>query len=53
MAGRFHRNTHELRPKAKEAARKALSLDDNLAEAHDAVGLILETYDYDFPGAKP
>ncbi len=42
----------ETMPKAKDAALKALSLDDNLAEAHTALGLILHLYDYDFAGAE-
>ena len=42
----------EAMPKAREAARKALSLDDGLAEAHAALGLILDDYDYDFAGAE-
>ncbi|MBA4123236.1 MAG: protein kinase [Acidobacteria bacterium] len=43
---------HETKPKAKEAALKALLLDDNLAEAHTALGTILHDYDYDFAGAE-
>jgi eukaryotic-like serine/threonine-protein kinase len=39
-------------PKAKEAALKALSLDNNLAEAHASLGQILDYYDYDFVGAE-
>ncbi len=42
----------EVMPKAKEAALKALSLDDNLAEAHTALGIVLMGYDYDFAGAE-
>jgi len=38
--------------KAKEAALKALSLDNNLAEAHSAFGRILLDYDYDFAAAE-
>jgi len=38
--------------KAKEAALKALSLDNNLAEAHASLGQILDYYDYDFAGAE-
>src|SRR5437588_11890962 len=37
-------------PKAKEAARKALELDDTLAEAHNAFAQVL-LFDLDFPGA--
>ncbi len=43
---------HEMMPKAREAALKALLLDDNLAEAHTALGQILVYYDYDYPGAE-
>ena len=42
----------EAMPKAREAAVKALALDDQLVEAHTALGLILNTYDYDFTGAE-
>ncbi|HEY8410412.1 MAG TPA: protein kinase [Pyrinomonadaceae bacterium] len=38
----------ELMPKAKEAALKALALDDSLAEAHASLGQITSYYDYDF-----
>ncbi|MCA1624635.1 MAG: protein kinase [Acidobacteria bacterium] len=43
---------HEAQPKAKEAALKALSLDNDLAEAHAALCGIFATYDYDFAGAE-
>lgn len=39
-------------PKAKEAALKALSLDEHLSEAHSSLGLVLQDYDYDFTGAE-
>ena len=42
----------ESMPKARQAAVKALALDDQLVEAHTALGLILNTYDYDFAGAE-
>jgi TolB-like protein/Flp pilus assembly protein TadD len=35
-------------PKARAAAKKALALDDTLAEAHTALGLTLALYDWDF-----
>jgi serine/threonine protein kinase/TolB-like protein len=43
---------HELMPKAKEAALKALALDDNLAEAHASLGQIVSYYEYDFVTAE-
>jgi TolB-like protein len=42
----------EAMPKAKEAALKALSLDDRLSEVHAALALIMTDYDYDFAGAE-
>jgi TolB-like protein/Tfp pilus assembly protein PilF len=41
----------EFMPRAKLAAQKALSLDDNLAEAHASLGTVLGNYDFDFNGA--
>lgn len=43
---------HEIMPKALEAAQKAVLLDDNLAEAHAALGNIIIYYHYDFAGAE-
>jgi len=42
----------EYMPKAKEAALKALTLDDKLAEAHASLGQISDYYDYDFVTAE-
>jgi len=42
----------EYMPKAKEAALKALALDDKLAEAHASLGQISDYYDYDFATAE-
>jgi len=39
-------------PKAKEAAKKALQLDDSLSEAHVASARILSYYDWDWAGAE-
>lgn len=39
-------------PKAKQAALKALELDENLAEAHASLGIIIKTYDFDLVGAE-
>ncbi|MCA1637124.1 MAG: tetratricopeptide repeat protein, partial [Acidobacteria bacterium] len=44
--------SREVLPKAREAALKALSLDDQLAESHISLGMILNYYDYDFAGAE-
>src|SRR5258706_9415406 len=42
----------EALPKAREAALKALSMDDNLAESHNALGFVLVLYDYDYVGSE-
>jgi len=38
--------------KAKAAAEKALQLDPSLAEAHTALGMYLEMFEWDFKGAE-
>jgi TolB-like protein len=47
----YPRSSQEFLPKGKEAARIALKLDPNLAEAHAALGNVL-LYSYDWDGAK-
>ncbi len=37
--------------RARESAERALELDDNVAEAHAAMGWIIELYDWDLPQA--
>jgi len=44
--------SNEAGPKAKEYARKALLIDDDLAEAHMASGFVLHNYDWDFVAAE-
>ena len=39
-------------PKARIAADKALELDETLADAHTALGLVLRDYDHDWAGAE-
>ena len=38
--------------KAREAALRGLSLDDNLAEAHNALGFVLTVADYDYEAGE-
>jgi len=38
--------------KAREAATKALALDDPLGEAHNALAILKGDYDWDWPGAE-
>jgi TolB-like protein/Flp pilus assembly protein TadD len=40
-------------PQAEAAARKALALDDNSADAHAALGAVKAIYDFDFAGSIP
>ena len=46
------RPARQVMPVAKEAALKALELDDALAEAHVALGSIKKVYDWDWLGAQ-
>ncbi|MEX0878719.1 MAG: protein kinase [Thermoanaerobaculia bacterium] len=39
-------------PRAKAAARKALEIDDDLAQAHATLCLALSNYDHDWPAAE-
>ena len=39
-------------PLAREAAIKALSIDDTLSEGHHALGIVLNYYDWDWEGAE-
>jgi tetratricopeptide (TPR) repeat protein len=41
----------EKMPKARAAAKRALELDETLAEAHTALARVLAVYDWDWPGA--
>ena len=43
---------HETMPQAKEAATRAVQLDDSLAEAHCALALAALMHDYDVPAAR-
>jgi TolB-like protein/Tfp pilus assembly protein PilF len=42
----------EAMPKAKVAVRRAIELDENIAEAHATLGVILALYDWDWAGAE-
>lgn len=44
--------TREAMSKAKEAAIRALEIDETLSETHAALGLIKLCYEWDWPGAK-
>ena len=47
----FYVAPREAMPKAHAAAIRAVELDDTLAEAHTALGLVLLWYEWDFAGA--
>jgi TolB-like protein/tetratricopeptide (TPR) repeat protein/predicted Ser/Thr protein kinase len=42
----------ELYAKSTAAARKALEIDDTIAEAHGALGYVMSTYDWNWSGAE-
>jgi Tfp pilus assembly protein PilF len=42
----------EVMPKAKQAAEKALQIDDSLAEARISLAYVTEAYDWDWPRAE-
>lgn len=42
----------ESMPKAREAARRAISLDPSLAAGHSTLGFVLAHYDFDWPAAE-
>jgi len=42
----------EFMPKARAAALRALEIDDTLPEAHTALALIVQNYDWDWPAAE-
>ncbi|HUS11849.1 MAG TPA: tetratricopeptide repeat protein [Pyrinomonadaceae bacterium] len=52
LAGANDFRSRETKLKAKENALKAISLDDQLSTAHEALGVILYKYDYDFGAAE-
>lgn len=47
-----HVAPREVLPKAKEAALRALDIDESLAEAHSSLGLVKVYYDRDWNGAE-
>jgi serine/threonine-protein kinase len=47
----YARHPHDVYPKAREAAARALELDEGLAEAHTSMGY-LKMNDYDWQGAE-
>jgi tetratricopeptide (TPR) repeat protein len=48
----LHFPPREVLPKAKEAALRAVEIDENLAEAHSSLGLVKVYYDHDWIGAE-
>lgn len=47
-----YRAPHDTMPKAREAAQKALQIDDSLAEAYAVLGTINLKYEWDWQGAE-
>lgn len=52
MGGYAGRPPSEFMPKARAAALRALQIDDTLPEAHTALALIVESYDWDWQTAE-
>ena len=52
LAGQPGAPPKESFPKAKEAALKALEIDDTLGQAHSSLAFIKATYDWDWAGAE-
>jgi len=52
LAGNYYISPEEGYPKEREAARFALKLDDNLAEAHASLADVLNLYDWNWEEAK-
>ncbi len=52
IGGYSERSQTDFMPKARAAARRAVELDGNLAEAHTALGLIVQNYDWDWQTAE-
>jgi len=50
--GNFSDPEHEMFPKAKAAAAKALTLDETLAEAHASLAVVAHLYDWDFASSE-
>lgn len=48
----FYRAPKEVMPQAKEAATRALHLDETLSEAHDALGWVEFAYEWNWPLAE-
>jgi DNA-binding winged helix-turn-helix (wHTH) protein/tetratricopeptide (TPR) repeat protein len=48
----IHMPPREVMPKAKEAALRAVEIDDDLAEAHSSLGLVRVYYDHDWIAAE-
>lgn len=48
----YYQPPREVMPKAKQAAKKALELEETLSEAHDALGWVEFAYDWDWPAAE-
>jgi TolB-like protein/DNA-binding winged helix-turn-helix (wHTH) protein/Tfp pilus assembly protein PilF len=45
-------STQQAMPKAREAAQRAILLDESLSAGHTALGFVLAHYDFDWPGAQ-
>jgi TolB-like protein/Tfp pilus assembly protein PilF len=52
LGGWGHLPFRETYPRAKAAALRALAIDEDLAEAHVSLAMVLKEYDWDWPAAE-
>src|SRR5207245_4428034 len=52
MAEWGYRPSQEMVPMAESEARKAIDLDESLAEAHTSLASVLQDLEWDWPGAE-
>jgi len=48
----FYERSTEMMPRARQAAERALTLDDSLSDAHTALGVVRFLYDWNWSGAE-
>ncbi len=52
VANEWYLAPHDAMPKAREAAKKALAVDDTLAGAHASLAVVLDWHDWNWPAAE-
>src|SRR6266496_6819718 len=52
VANEWYLAPRDAMPKAKEAAKKALTIDETLAVAHASLAVVLDWHDWEWPAAE-